>query len=252
MRSMLSGLLALIPFFSSGPLQAQDFQDMGSFVSLPSTPRAAPRRLSDAAMRETQQLAAAEPPAGSAIEPQDIKRTERSWSRVRALNPGAEITVTPKGSAPVARYIVSADESGLVVLNFYGVTEPDATRKVIANLVSAHMAALNEGQRFADRNVRVGMDGVFVEDRKVAELDRLVERLTRAEVLEIEGPIRTGSIAGGVVLGLTGLVIGFGAAWGATSRDEARTIFFGLPVLGAFAGYRLFGHTRQGVIYRAP
>ena len=38
MRSMLSGLLALIPFFSSGPLQAQDFQDMGSFVTLPSTP----------------------------------------------------------------------------------------------------------------------------------------------------------------------------------------------------------------------
>src|ERR1700686_1630425 len=48
---------------------------------------------------------------------QQTEAPDVSWSRVRALPPGAEVIVTRKGTPPVKRYFVAADASDLTVLN---------------------------------------------------------------------------------------------------------------------------------------
>src|SRR5437660_915096 len=45
-----------------------------------------------------------------------------TWSRVRRLKPGTEIMMTANGSQPGKRYVLSADEAGITLLNLADLT----------------------------------------------------------------------------------------------------------------------------------
>jgi hypothetical protein len=62
--------------------------------------------------------------------------------------------------------------------------------------------ALDRTGTLAQDNVRIGRDGLFVADRKVADLSQVVETITPNEVSEIWGPV----VARGSVLGTIPLV----------------------------------------------
>src|SRR5439155_25714134 len=100
--------------------------------------------------------------------------TNADWSRVRKLEPSTEITVTANGSQPGKRYVLSTDESGITVLNMANPTLPVAATEVLRDLAShnpAHFTGAQKGETFLlAKNVRLGSEGVFVADQKVADL----------------------------------------------------------------------------------
>jgi hypothetical protein len=111
--------------------------------------------------------------------------------------------------------------------------------------------------------VRVAPDGVFLADRKVADLSQLVDHIGRPEVAEIK-PARIGSNAWGCFLTgyfLGGFAGGFAGGYvgSAVSRDKdggfLRGMVLGMPV-GATLMYLKCRRSRwflpAEVIYRAP
>jgi hypothetical protein len=97
------------------------------------------------------------------------------------FDPGTRVLVTVNGAAAVERYFVQMDEAELVVLNL---SAPDLPKGHLLNMAKDNpgwMAATAKSA-YKDGGVRVGPDGVFVKDRKVAELGQVVEHLPRARV----------------------------------------------------------------------
>lgn len=199
---------------------------------------------------------------------QVTKPTDSDWARVRRLAPGTEVTVTVRGSQPGTRHVVLANEYGLTVLNLTNPAVPPAAKSVLPDVASHHpeyFAAAQKGGRIVlDKNVRMGPEGVFVADRKVADLADLVERIERDDVLQVEGPTRArGSVAGAVIGAGGGFLLGSLAFVAQGLRDDcfggcgasnalAVMALVGLPVAGGILGYRIFSHETRGVIYRAP
>ena len=110
------------------------------------------------------------------------------WSAARKLAPGTEVMVTVKGSKPVRRYVVLAGESELTALNLTDPTLPRAATRVLRDMASNHpeyFAAVGTGGYFQSNNVRMGPAGVFVADRKVADLSQVVETIARDDVVQI-------------------------------------------------------------------
>jgi hypothetical protein len=187
---------------------------------------------------------------------------ESNWSRVRKLASGTEIIVTVKGSPPVSRYFVAADDSGLSVLNVGDPALPTAARDVLRDVASTHpewfQAAKTGGAFVLEKNVRVGPDGVFVADRKVADLAQVVEQYGRPDITDIKtasvesnpvGCAFAGYYGGAVVGGLPGVLIG-----GAVGRDSGPALL-GMMVgwsIGAVYVYRKCRHKPEKAIYLAP
>ena len=150
-------------------------------------------------------------------EPTDI------WSQVHKLEPGTEITVTVRGSQAGKRNFVSADASGVTVLNLAEPALPVVAARVLHDLASKHPGyfIVAGTRRFADRQVRVGPDGVFFEDQKVAELGQIVERIAQRDVVEIAGrlphlnALKKGAIIGASVGG------GIGGLWRSVEMSTA-------------------------------
>jgi hypothetical protein len=131
--------------------------------------------------REAVRLAAVQPGGSPA---------ESNWTRVRRIVPGTELTLTVKGSPPGAqRYFVAGDDSDLTVLNVAEPGIPAAARDVLRGVALRHpgdFPAAQQGRQIAlGKNVRIGPDGVFVSDRKVADLGQIVETIARDDVGEI-------------------------------------------------------------------
>src|SRR5262245_23956921 len=143
---------------------------------------------------------------------------DSEWSRVRRLAPGTELIVIVKNSQPASRYFVGGDESGLTMLNIDASALPTDARNVLRSLASTHpeyfLAAQKGGQFQLETNVRLGPDGVFIADRKVAGLAEVVEQRGRQDITEMRtGEVRSNSVGcalcwcigwgsvGGVVLG---------------------------------------------------
>jgi len=109
---------------------------------------------------------------------------EGMWKRVQRLDPGTRVKIAVGGAAPVERYFVTLSDSEIVVLNL---TAPGLPK---GQLIS--MAVDNPGwmantakATYKDNSVRVGPDGVFVKDKKVASLADVVEHLERGKVSDI-------------------------------------------------------------------
>jgi hypothetical protein len=177
------------------------------------------------------------------------------WSRVRDLKSPAEIILTTRLADGSSRVFVAADDSRVVVLNLgsSGLT-PRSTRALRAIAVE-HPEAFSPGAAgsFAQDDVRIGQDGVFVADRKVAEFQDIVETIARDAVVAIDGPVvARGSVAGATLGGWLGFGVGVVPGLGGVGASAAWPIVIASVMLGAYLGHRWSPHTTDGIIYRAP
>jgi hypothetical protein len=193
---------------------------------------------------------------------QQSNPVDSQWSRVRKLAPGTELIVTVQGAPLANRYFVAGDESDLTVLNVEALALAGAASDVLRDLASTHpeyFLAARKGGRFElEKNVRMGPDGVFVADRKAADLAQVVEQHGRRDISEIKtaavesnpvGCAFAGYYGGGLVGGLPGAIIG-----GAVGRDTGPALL-GMVVgwsIGAVYVYRKCRHKPEKVIYCAP
>jgi hypothetical protein len=191
-----------------------------------------------------------------------------NWSRLRKLAPGTELIVTVKGSLPSNRYAVAWDASALTVLNLAAPTLPAAARDVLRDVASTHpeyFSAAQKGQLFVlERNVSVGPGGVFVDGRKIADLQQVIETSARQEVAEIKtrqkgrgvwghlGPV------GGYLVGAIGA--GYAAGFACQARPgpnhcDTGAFLTGMLVggiVGGGYGFRAANRETEHSIYRAP
>jgi hypothetical protein len=188
--------------------------------------------------------------------PSGGSRPLENWSRVSELAPATEVVVTVRGSRPGVRYFVLADEFSLTVLNLTDSTLPAASAHVLRDMASHHperFAEVRASGAFVEGNVRVGRDGVFVADRKVADLGQVVETTARNDVAEIQGPVvARGSVPGAVLGGWLGFAVGVVPALGGAATLLASSFLMGSVVGGAFLGFHWSNHQTGGIVYRAP
>lgn len=187
---------------------------------------------------------------GKAVSP------ESDWSRVSQIVPGVVIFLTINGARPVSRRFVAATNSGLVTLNADGTALPAAAQRVLRDMATTHPeyleAALGTG-RFQQQNVRVEPDGVFVADRKVAELNQVVETVSRANVRQISGPVvARGSVLGVMLGGYVGFCVGVVPGLGGVAAAGAVMALIGSTVVGGYLGFRWTSHETEGLVYQAP
>jgi hypothetical protein len=85
---------------------------------------------------------------------------------------------------------VAGDDSGLTVLNVADPMLPATAREVLREVALHHadyFASAQQGGQFVlQKHVRIGPDGVFVADQKVAELGQVVNKIARNDVAEIK------------------------------------------------------------------
>ncbi len=179
-----------------------------------------------------------------------------NWSRVGELAPAANVVVTARGLQPGRRYFVLADEFAFTVLNLTDPTLPAGSARVLRDMASRHpeyFAAMQGGGVFGEGNVRVGRTGVFVADRKVADLGQIVETIARNDVTEILGPVvARGSVLGTLLGGWLGFAVGVVPGLGGASTAVAWPLLIGSVAGGAFLGSHWSSHETEGVIYRVP
>jgi hypothetical protein len=110
---------------------------------------------------------------------------ENMWKRVERFDPGTRVKVTVEGSTPADRYFVQLNESVVVLLNL---SAADLPKRQLLNMAIDNPAwiAGTAKTTYRDNNLRVGPDGVFVKDKKVAELQQVVEWVPRAKVTDIQ------------------------------------------------------------------
>ena len=101
------------------------------------------------------------------------------------MDSGTRITVTVEGAAPAERYLVKLTDAELVVLNL---SAPDLPKRQLLGMAKDNpdWMAGTAKTTYKDNGLRVGPDGVFVKDRKVADLGQVVEHLPRARVTAIK------------------------------------------------------------------
>ena len=77
------------------------------------------------------------------------------------------------------------NEANVVVLNL---SAPDLPKRQLLNMAVDNPAwiAGTGKTTYRDNSLRVGPDGVFVRDKKVAELNQVVEWIPRAKVTAVE------------------------------------------------------------------
>lgn len=187
------------------PVTAQEQTEPGSFdIRGPGSPTTS-GPLTRAVTREAVRLAAAGGPTAPGIESvqQSGKPARSDWSRVLKLAPGTEIVVTVNGASPAQRYFVAAEESDLTVLNLTEPTLPANARDVLRDVASNHpeyfLAVRQHGTFVLPKNVRMVPDGVFVADRKVADLGQVVENIVRTDIVEIAIATRTTRTRGSAI-----------------------------------------------------
>jgi hypothetical protein len=182
--------------------------------------------------------------------------SESDWARVRQLAPGAEIVVAVRGLPSRSRYFVIADDSSLVALNLTVAALPPGTARTLREMAAsepARLAALQRGGALQQDRVRIGRDGVFTDDRRIAAFDELVETIPRSQVSQIEGPVvARGSVGGSVIGAWLGFAVGVVPALGGVSEGVAWLLLAGSVAAGGFLGYHWSRRTTDGLVYRAP
>jgi hypothetical protein len=194
--------------------------------------------------------------------------TDIEWSRVRKLAPGSEIILTIKGSPPGDRYVVRADGSDLTVSNVAYPGLPAAAKDVLRGVAADHpeyfLTAQRGGTIVLEKSLRLGRDGVFASDRKVADIGQVVETIARNDVADIRARRKGRGVwgflgpLGGYFVGAMsgGYVAGF-ACQAAAGPDRCDTGAFltGMVVggiVGGGYGIRAANRETEDVIYHAP
>lgn len=114
-----------------------------------------------------------------------LRADESMWKRVERFDPGTRVKVTVEGSTPADRYFVQLNDSVVVLLNL---SAPDLPKRQLLNMAIDNPAWLASTAKttYRDNNLRIGPDGVFVKDKKLAELKQVVEWVPRAKVTDIQ------------------------------------------------------------------
>jgi hypothetical protein len=127
--------------------------------------------------------------------------SEVSWRKVQQLSPGTTITVTAPGASPRSCYVLAADDTTLRVLSLSDLGLAPDTMKVLQQAAAGHPAwFLVVEPRAAvelDKQVVLRSSGLFVAGQRVADYDRVVQTVARAEVesgvvLLADAPIKNG------------------------------------------------------------
>jgi len=253
MKSAVSLTLIVCVTASVRPVTAQQ----------PAAPPVTVCPLTRAITREAARLPAAGASTAGEVVQQSRRPVESNWSRVRRLASGRAIVVTVNGSPPGQRLVVAVGEAGLTLLNLTDPALPAAARDVLRDMAANHPGffPVADKQSFVNGTVRVAPDGVFVTDRKVADLGQIVEHIPRTDVAEIKAlsksPQHWRRWLGGIVGWEAGGLVGAGVAKAAGCEDtgcSGGVVYGGLggAVLGAVLGRRADRAATDGVIYRAP
>jgi len=188
---------------------------------------------------------------------------EREWSRVRRLEPGGAITLTIDGAQPAEHVFVSADANGLTILSPDGPGLPSSVARTLRRLAEQQPAILetaSKGGTVLVDNLRLTSGGVFVGDRKLADLESVVRTIARPEVAEIS--VRRqgrgfwghlGALGGGFV-GAMAAGYGAGAVCSAAAgrqRCDSGGFMVGMVVGGLAGGGYGFHAARREVEERA-
>jgi hypothetical protein len=181
--------------------------------------------------------------------------SETDWSRVRQLAPASEIFVTRQGSQPRSRHFVAADESSMIALNLEVAALPAEAARTLRDMAAHNperLVALQKGGAHEQGRIRIGRDGLFVDERRIAAFDEVLETIPRSSVSQIEGPVVVrGSVAGSVIGAWLGFSVGVVPALGGASEGVAWLLLAGSVAAGGFLGHHWSRHTTDGLVYRA-
>jgi hypothetical protein len=151
---------------------------------------------------------------------------------------------------------VAADELALIVLNLTQPGLPSGAMRILRDMASQHpeyFVAVQKSGTFAQDDVRIGRDGLFVADQRIADLEQIVESIARSDVSEIRGPVvARGSVPGALLGGWLGFAVGAVPALGGAAEGAAWLLLIGSAAIGAFLGNHWSSHQTEGVVYRAP
>jgi len=114
-----------------------------------------------------------------------LRADDNMWKRVERFDPGTRVKIAVNGGAPAERYFVQLNNANIVVLNL---SAPDLPKRQLLNMAIDNPAwiAGTGKTTYRDNNLRVGPEGVFVKDKKVADLKDVVEWIPREKVSAIE------------------------------------------------------------------
>jgi len=120
-------------------------------------------------------------PSLAAAQPDDVV-----WSSVHQLAPGKQLMVTREGEPSHAARFIQADDTELKALNVSGPDVPPAAAKALNRIASEQPDQLSRVT--PGRTLRINDDmtlsasGLFAGSRKIADYDRVIERISRADV----------------------------------------------------------------------
>jgi len=176
--------------------------------------------------------------------------------------------LTVYGAPPGKRYVVrgTVNDAGLTVLDLTEPQIPGDARDAMADLATEHadllrLARLGRTVEL-NRRVRIAGGGVFLDDRRVIELEQVVQDVTRSSVAEITRVRR--ATGRGMAWGtLTGAGLGLALVMGSCGTDwnqetaSCGNLSGALPFLGAFWGSAIGGvvgatSRTSTVVYRRP
>lgn len=181
--------------------------------------------------------------------------SETDWSRVRQLAPGAEIFVTLRGSQARSCQFVAADESSVIALNLGAAALPAEAVRTLRDMAAHNperLVALRKGGAFQQGRVRIGRDGLFVDERRIAAFEDVLETLPRSSVSQIEGPVvARGSVGGSMLGAFLGFSVGVVPALGGASEGVAWLLLAGSVAAGGYLGHHWSRHSTDGLVYRA-
>ena len=110
---------------------------------------------------------------------------ENMWKRVERFDAGTRVKITIEGSESAERYFVQLNDKDVVVLNL---TAPNLPKRQLLNMAvdNPEWIANTSKTTYRDNNLRVGPDGIFVKNKKVAELNQVILRIPRVRVTAIQ------------------------------------------------------------------
>lgn len=226
--------------------QAQPWRDSWSNGFLRDASGPLTRAAQDAGIR----LAAPGPPPAGSAAAMTPPSGRADWSRIAGLE-GKDIVLTLAGSPPGRRHVLrgTVDGSGLTVLKLSDPTMPDSVIRALTDVASKHpewLSAPVDGPSIrVTRHVRISGGGVFLDNRKIVDLQHVVEHVDRSAVVEVRlvhRATRRGAAWGGLAgpgLGLAIVLPQCGLNWSqetASCANLTPSAVFVLAVLGVALG----------------
>ncbi len=116
--------------------------------------------------------------------PMTFAADETMWKRVQRFDVGTRVKITI-GSAPaVERHFVLLSDTELIVLNLTAENLPKRRLLGMATDNPSWIAGTSKTS-YRDSDLRLGPDGVFLKDMKLADLSQVVERIPRDRITSI-------------------------------------------------------------------